>query len=250
MLISNLTLKRINLNTMSIGESNFFIDLMNSKPVAMMLNTNQRYLLLATETQAASFIYPRITHSQHSLFVVKLSFMKIQTVDLFCFVVPCPLNCSGNGVCVYATCNCTPQWMGPTCAEGTVPFVLSFISKKKVNIFDSDTVRITAACSSDCGAPQGRGFCSNGLCVCSSLWTGSNCTERMNLLILILILLFLTTTTIIIIIMIIIFNIQILSVGRCPDDCSRNGNCTGPEGNYTCICQEFWTGDNCGTEKQ
>jgi len=71
-----------------------------------------------------------------------------------------------------------------------------------------------AACTLGCNEANDGGVCSNGNCYCKADWTGPTCEQR-----------------------------------RCPFDCLEQGVCGGPESNYTCTCDDFSTGRDCGTLK-
>ena len=84
-------------------------------------------------------------------------------------VDPCPLACSGHGVCSHAlatgaACVCAPGWQGPACAEPTPP-----------------TKRSVTPCAADC---SGRGVCVDApsgvaTCLCAEGFEGPMC-EREN----------------------------------------------------------------------
>jgi hypothetical protein len=71
-----------------------------------------------------------------------------------------------------------------------------------------------AACTLGCNEKNDGGVCSNGNCYCKADWTGPTCEDR-----------------------------------RCPFDCLGQGVCGGLETNYTCKCDDFATGRDCGTQK-
>ena len=77
----------------------------------------------------------------------------------------CPLNCSGNGRCVFANCVCQPGYSGPDCATPLCPG----------SICSTDPLTQQQTCSQcsqrgTCSVSEGEPSCS-----CDPGWTGFDC---------------------------------------------------------------------------
>eukprot|EP00118_Oscarella_pearsei_P008644 m.45749 g.45749 ORF g.45749 m.45749 type:complete len:2670 (+) comp33632_c0_seq3:67-8076(+) len=162
--------------------------------VSEILDAGQWYLALFNEGQNTVQAAVRLTTSTPPL--------------------PCPKDCSGNGVCFNGTCICLPPWTQDDCSEfGCQVSGCNNHGKCQNGLCVCDQGWKGADCSIvDCIPPDcsRHGQCVNGICECDGGWKGDSCEKEKK---------------------------------TCPNDCSNKGTCNDDTG--SCACDAMFTGVDC-----
>jgi len=142
--------------------------------------------------------------------------------------LPCPNNCSGNGICVSTTgkCVCTSPFLPDDCKYATCPLNCSWNENSTLSHGECDTLTGkcnckhpwvgnacaigNASCPNDCGGKVGLCDKATGKCRCPSTNYNEDCTKK-----------------------------------YCYQDCNGHGQCDETSG--TCNCDVNYTGLGCET---